>query len=80
MSIAASWRSSTGCSPASRAPRRGSTLALHDLVGKALNVPAYVLLGGKHRDMIPVASEIGIDTPEKMAENARTWCAWAFAW
>lgn len=28
-------------------------IALHDLVGKALNVPVYELLGGKHRDVIP---------------------------
>lgn len=28
-------------------------LALHDLLGKILNVPVYVLLGGKRRDRIP---------------------------
>lgn len=28
-------------------------IALHDIVGKALNVPVYELLGGKHRDVIP---------------------------
>lgn len=50
--------------------KEGIDLALHDLVGKLLNTPVYNLLGGKFRDMIPVASEIGIDTPEAMAENA----------
>jgi len=50
--------------------KEGIDLALHDLVGKILNVPVYTLLGGKFRDMIPIASEIGIDTPEKMAKNA----------
>ncbi len=50
--------------------KEGVDLALHDLVGKLLNVPVYVLLGGKFRDMIPVASEIGIDTPENMVKNA----------
>ncbi len=50
--------------------KEGIDLALHDLVGKLLNVPVYTLLGGKFRDKIPVASEIGIDTPEVMAENA----------
>ncbi len=28
-------------------------IALHDLVGKALGVPVYQLLGGKHRDFVP---------------------------
>lgn len=51
--------------------KEGVDLALHDLVGKILNVPVYTLLGGKYRDMIPVASEIGIDTPENMVKNAQ---------
>ncbi len=29
-------------------------LALHDIVGKKLGVPVYELLGGKHRDVVPV--------------------------
>ena len=28
-------------------------IALHDIVGKALGVPVYQLLGGKHRDVVP---------------------------
>ena len=50
--------------------KEGIDLALHDLVGKILDVPVYVLLGGKFRDMIPIASEIGIDSPAKMVQNA----------
>ena len=50
--------------------KEGIDLALHDLVGKILDVPVYVLLGGCFRKEIPVASEIGIDTPEIMAQNA----------
>ena len=50
--------------------KEGIDLALHDLVGKILGIPVYMLLGGKYRDMIPVASEIGIDTPENMVQNA----------
>lgn len=46
-------------------------LALHNPVGKALDVPVYMLLGGKYRDRVRVASEIGFDTPENMADNAR---------
>jgi muconate cycloisomerase len=50
--------------------KEGVDLALHDLVGKALNVPVSTLLGGRFRDRIPAASEIGIDTPEAMAADA----------
>lgn len=50
--------------------KEGIDLALHDLVGKLLNVPVYTLLGGSFREEIPVASEIGIGTPEAMAQNA----------
>ena len=39
-------------------------------MGKALKVPVYTLLNGKFRARIPIASEIGIDEPEAMAENA----------
>lgn len=50
--------------------KEGIDLALHDLVGRALDVPVHTLLGGSFRDAIPVASEIGIDTPEIMAQSA----------
>ena len=32
----------------------GLDIAMWDIAGKALNVPIWKLLGGKHRDMIPV--------------------------
>jgi len=51
--------------------KEGIDLALHDLVGKILNVPVYTLLGGKFRDRVAVASEIGIDSPDVMAESAQ---------
>jgi L-alanine-DL-glutamate epimerase-like enolase superfamily enzyme len=50
--------------------KEGVDLALFDLAGKILNVPVYVLLNGCFRDKIPIASEIGIDTPEAMARSA----------
>jgi L-alanine-DL-glutamate epimerase-like enolase superfamily enzyme len=50
--------------------KEGVDLALHDLVGKLLGVPVYVLLGGAFRDRIRVASEIGIASPEEMANEA----------
>ncbi len=50
--------------------KEGIDLALHDLVGKTLNTPVYNLLGGCFREEIAIASEIGIDTPAAMAEQA----------
>ena len=35
-------------------------IALHDIVGKALGVPVYELLGGKHRNHVPCFCSTGI--------------------
>ena len=48
--------------------RSGIDLALHDLMGKALGVPVCTLLGGRSRDRVPVAVEIGGGPPEDMAK------------
>lgn len=40
-------------------------VALFDLAGKILGVPAYQLLGGKVRDKIPVAHMLGLMPPEQ---------------
>lgn len=39
-------------------------IAMHDLVGRAYGLPAYMLLGGRARDAVPVAHMLGL-----MAEN-----------
>jgi L-alanine-DL-glutamate epimerase-like enolase superfamily enzyme len=44
--------------------------ALYDLVGKALNVPAYRLMGGKCRDAVPVSYWSCYMTPEDTAKEA----------
>ncbi|WP_026769347.1 mandelate racemase/muconate lactonizing enzyme family protein [Asinibacterium sp. OR53] len=44
-------------------------LALHDIAAKASGVPLYRFLGGKQKS-IESDLTIGIDTPEKMAEQA----------
>lgn len=46
-------------------------IACYDVVGKALGVPASVLLGGLVRRRIPVAHSIGIMSPEQAAAEAQ---------
>jgi len=47
-------------------------IALHDVVAKALGVPVYQLLGGRHRDVIPsFASTLAEPGPEAL-EQVRT--------
>lgn len=45
-------------------------IALHDLAGKRLSVPVYDLLGGAHRDRIPVAHSLGIMENERAVAEA----------
>lgn len=47
----------------------GIEQALWDIMGKALGVPIYQLLGGKCRDKIRVYQGTGGGTPESLAEN-----------
>ena len=44
--------------------------ALLDVVGRALNVPVYQLLGGAVRKEIPVCHSVGVATPEEAAKEA----------
>lgn len=44
-------------------------IALHDLIGKYLNVPIYKLLGGKHTDAIPLSWMVGIKSKEDMVSE-----------
>ncbi len=45
----------------------GIDLALYDLTARALGTPVSTLLGGRHRDRIPVSVEIAGGDPESMA-------------
>ncbi len=44
-------------------------IALYDIVGKALGVPVYDLLGGKHRDSVPCFATTGGRSFEQLLEN-----------
>ncbi|NBQ31646.1 MAG: mandelate racemase/muconate lactonizing enzyme family protein [Proteobacteria bacterium] len=45
-------------------------VALHDLKGKALGVPVYQLLGGKHRDWVPLFATTHAPMGPKLLEDA----------
>src|SRR6056297_1384398 len=49
----------------------GIEVALHDLAGKILDVPAYQLLGGKYRDEVRVYCDCHVET-EEPATQAET--------
>src|ERR1044071_6066597 len=45
-------------------------MALYDVVGKAINVPAYQLLGGLFRERVGIAHSLGLMEIEKAIEEA----------
>ena len=57
----------------------GIDFALHDIVGKALNVPVYQLLGGKFRERVPLTWTIGYYSLEGQVLDARTHVEQGFA-
>jgi muconate cycloisomerase len=62
-----SWDTPRG---ATRFSSSGIDLALHDLVGKVLGIPVYILLGGCRRDKVLASIEVPRGTPEQMAEHS----------
>ena len=46
-------------------------IALHDIVAQSLGVPVYQLLGGKQRDYVPCFATTGMQSLEKLIENAK---------
>jgi len=51
--------------------RSGIDLALHDLIGKALNIPVCDLIGGSHQEKFLAAIEVPRGSAEEMAEHSR---------
>ena len=49
--------------------------ALYDLIGKALNRPAYDLLGGASRSEIPLSWSLASGDPKQEVEEATEWVA-----
>ena len=58
--------------------KAGVEMALWDVMGKALGLPVYKLLGGKVRDWVPLSYSIPFGEPEQMAEFAQDRAAEGF--
>ena len=56
--------------PGNPATKSAIDMALHDVVGRALNVPVYVLLGGACRTAIPLEWSISLDDEKTMIAEA----------
>ena len=48
-------------------------MAIHDLLGKKMEIPVHKMLGGWGSEKVPAASLISMDTPEKMAKATAGW-------
>ncbi len=53
-------------------------IALYDIAGKALGVPVYQLLGGKHRDVVPCFATAAGETAERVLDSVKL--LWAHGW
>jgi muconate cycloisomerase len=51
--------------------RAGVEMAVWDAAGRALNVPVHHLLGGAHRDRLPVTWALGTEPAEAVIEEVR---------
>ena len=58
--------------------KAGVEIALYDLVGLALGVPVYQLLGGKIRDRVELSFSVSMGPPEQMADEAAALVAQGF--
>ena len=67
-----------GAAPGGNAARAAVDMALHDLTGRAVGVPAATLLGGARRTHLDQLTNLYHATPEAMAEGARDFVARGF--
>jgi muconate cycloisomerase len=63
------WRTMTGLLPEATTAIGAVDIALHDLAGRALDVPAHQLLGGAVRDKVPALTLVGSGDPSADAEK-----------
>ena len=59
--------------PGNSCAKSGIDLALHDLLGKALDVPVCNLIGGSGRRQVLAVMEVAAGTPDGMARQCAEW-------
>ncbi|HUV07336.1 MAG TPA: dipeptide epimerase [Spirochaetia bacterium] len=64
--------------PKNSSSKAAVDMALHDLAGKILGIPACRVMGGKVRDKITCAMAIGIHAPDEMQKEAVSWVGRGF--
>src|SRR5690625_3583554 len=64
------------CCVGNTSAKAAADIALHDAYSKLFDVPLYQLLGD--RKPLKTCMTIGVDTPEKMAADAKKWVAEGF--
>ena len=67
-----------GGMPGGRSARSGVDMALHDLLGKALDMPVHGLLGGAYRTSFELLTNLYHKTPEAMAAACEDFVARGF--
>ncbi len=63
------WSAMTGVMPEAKTAIGAIDIAVHDLAGKALGVPAHQLLGGRVRDTVPALTLVGSGDPSSDADK-----------
>jgi L-alanine-DL-glutamate epimerase-like enolase superfamily enzyme len=66
------WKMDTAV-PGNGMAKAALDIPLYDIMGKALGVPVYQLLGGKTIDSFPLVGMVGLGSTEQMVRDAMDW-------
>ena len=67
------WQKMDAAAPENTMAKTPIDLALYDIIGKALDVPAYKLIGGKVRDQIPLCGIVGFGSLKDTMQLVELW-------
>jgi L-alanine-DL-glutamate epimerase-like enolase superfamily enzyme len=67
------WRKMDFVAPGNGMAKAAVDLPLYDIMGKALGVPVFKLLGGKSTDSVPLAGIVGLGDISDMVKDTLDW-------